>query len=657
MVTILINPPHSSPVSPPLGLMVVASALRDNDHVVEVHDLGLGCMYHLLTRDSIDEAIHRGEKRLNAILAHTSFPYSLQRQYSAIVSSLAIAAQYAKEAPELLKAAADKNILDSAGRRHAVVEKLNRLWTAVADLLSDGIAYVDGHDYRLAQSPFNAADIESVMQNDRLCIPFVSFLESWLTQMDWSRVALVGIGIAYAKQMFAAVWLARQIKRYSPECPVVYGGSLLGHLTESGLAWLAGQADAVVLGEGEQTLLEIVRSHEAGGGEPRAGTGMVRSGEPYPAFSLASYLYSEENLPSMHAGALSYLSPLRTHAMEVRRGCYWGKCIYCALPSVHKRSKQLPRSAAFIAEQMRLLHKAGIEAIEFVDDALSPEFCGELSVHLIERRIGVKWFGYARFDSGFTRDLLDAMGKAGCVGLKFGLESASRRILKLMNKGFEVGTAKQILFDAPKAGIIPQAAFFAGFPGETEDELRDTLSFIESNVLPNGIVAFNGWFRTMETMPIFNDLVTKKSTVKWNAEEAFIDYYDTHVDAKIRNARLRMVREHLRDGIVHDLQRSVDRRRDYFSPLSAEIEHAEVPVPVYSRLDLVNFRNYSDRRESDFFPGVGMYARKSYIRSDLISKENEVFLDERLPVLEKIPGDKPMYYLPGAKRYIGRQPS
>jgi hypothetical protein len=73
------------------------------------------------------------------------------------------------------------------------------------------------------------------------------------------------------------------------------------------------------------------------------------------------------------------------------------------------------------------------------------------------------------------------MAKAGCNCIGYGLESGSQKIIDGMRKGFKIKDAERIIRDTYNAGIETILGIIIGFPGETEDDFKETLKFIERN--------------------------------------------------------------------------------------------------------------------------------------------------------------------------------
>ena len=272
----------------------------------------------------------------------------------------------------------------------------------------------------------------------------------------------------------------------------------------------------------------------------------------------------------------------------------------------------------------KLAASQGVESIEFVDDAIPPAFARSLSDELIKRNCKIKWFGYARFDNGFDEPLLARMHQSGCVGLKFGLESASPRISGLMNKGIDLENAAKLFEITARVGIIPQAAFFFGFPGEQREDIWETVKFIEKYVVKNGIIAYNGKFRLLKSMPLLQEpgKYGIKSIRKWNVKEELIDYYEVEMESReMENDFINEAERYLAGMIEKDLTRSVDLRRYWFAGYGESQVKVDMEILCESKVPLEEIVIMQDKNNGDFLPGKGIYSEKSYISDGLHAGE------------------------------------
>ena len=97
----------------------------------------------------------------------------------------------------------------------------------------------------------------------------------------------------------------------------------------------------------------------------------------------------------------------------------------------------------------------------------------------------IKWFAQLKVNV-VDEKLLDLMKETGCVGVEYGFESGSQRVLDLMNKKTTVELNLKAANLTKKARLRFQANIIAGYPGETEEDFRKTVSFIKK-IRPNNI--------------------------------------------------------------------------------------------------------------------------------------------------------------------------
>ena len=86
------------------------------------------------------------------------------------------------------------------------------------------------------------------------------------------------------------------------------------------------------------------------------------------------------------------------------------------------------------------------------------------------------WGCSARTDC-VDEELIELMSKAGCRGIFFGIETGSRRMQKIIDKGLELNDSAERVRSCDKFKINTAVSLMAGFPDETMDDLRDTAAF------------------------------------------------------------------------------------------------------------------------------------------------------------------------------------
>jgi len=102
----------------------------------------------------------------------------------------------------------------------------------------------------------------------------------------------------------------------------------------------------------------------------------------------------------------------------------------------------------------------------------------ELCKKIVKNNLGIKWMSYPMPDN-LDEDLIRLMAESGCIELVFGLESASKHVLELMNKSYDLERFKEVLKLCQKYGISVKIFLITGYPGETREDFRETLNFIK----------------------------------------------------------------------------------------------------------------------------------------------------------------------------------
>jgi radical SAM superfamily enzyme YgiQ (UPF0313 family) len=270
--------------------------------------------------------------------------------------------------------------------------------------------------------------------------------------------------------------IAAEVKRANPKSVVVLGGpqaSVVDMATMRAYPWI----DLVVRGEAEQTLPELV---DALGGRRSLATApgitfrrqneIVRSPEaplvsdldalPFPAFHLFPDVRHCRHFP-----------------LELGRGCPFS-CTFCSTNDFFRRRFRLKSPAQMIADMRRVKQTYGISSFELVHDMFTVdrkrvvEFCEAL----IDSKEGFIWGSSARTDC-IDEELISLMARAGCRGIFFGIETGSRRMQKIIDKGLDLNDSAERVRSCDKFKINTAVSLMAGFPDETMDDLRDTAAF------------------------------------------------------------------------------------------------------------------------------------------------------------------------------------
>jgi radical SAM superfamily enzyme YgiQ (UPF0313 family) len=166
--------------------------------------------------------------------------------------------------------------------------------------------------------------------------------------------------------------------------------------------------------------------------------------------------------------------------MITSRGCPF-KCVFCVYPQVFYNHKVRTRSAKNVVDEMEfLIENYEPKEIYFDDDVFTiiPNHVLAVCQEIKKRRLDIAWscMGHALV----SERVLKAMVKAGCVGIKFGVETASPLVMKKIKKFLNLEAVKDFVTKAKKYGLRTHATYMIGLPGDTKETIEQTLKFAVS---------------------------------------------------------------------------------------------------------------------------------------------------------------------------------
>jgi len=306
---------------------------------------------------------------------------------------------------------------------------------------------------------------------------FCSFAGSYFAARDFDFFGFSTVCSSYP----LTLRIAAEVKRAHPKSVVVLGGPQASVVDVPTMRAFP-SIDLVVRGEAEQTLPELVDA--LGGGRSLAavpGLTFRRQNEivrnpdaplvldldalPFPAFHLFPDVRHCRHFP-----------------LELGRGCPFS-CTFCSTNDFFRRRFRLKSPAHMIAEMRRVRQTYGINSFELVHDMFTVdrkrvvEFCEALlEAGRQNPEDSFIWGCSARTDC-VDEDLIALMSRAGCRGIFFGIETGSRRMQKIIDKGLELNDSADRVRSCDKFKINTAVSLMAGFPDETMNDLRDTAAF------------------------------------------------------------------------------------------------------------------------------------------------------------------------------------
>ncbi|QBN18325.1 B12-binding domain-containing radical SAM protein [Flavobacterium nackdongense] len=180
----------------------------------------------------------------------------------------------------------------------------------------------------------------------------------------------------------------------------------------------------------------------------------------------------------------------RWNKLTMAHGCYWGKCTFCDISLDYIKIYE-PIAASLLCDRMEeMIAQTGQNGFHYVDEAAPPALMRALALEILRRKLSVTWWTNIRFEKSFTQDLCLLLKASGCIAVSGGLEVASDRLLKLIDKGVTVEQVAKVTRNFTEAGIMVHAYLMYGYPTQTVQETVDSLEMVrqlfEVGVLQSG---------------------------------------------------------------------------------------------------------------------------------------------------------------------------
>jgi anaerobic magnesium-protoporphyrin IX monomethyl ester cyclase len=253
-------------------------------------------------------------------------------------------------------------------------------------------------------------------------------------------------------------------------------------------------ADYVLIGEAEQTLLELADLIKAGEKDVAfiPGLAFISADGKAVKTSPRPVLKDLDSLP-LPAWDLVDLEPYRDSwlknagyfsiNMGTTRGCPF-KCNWCAKPIYGNRYNS--RSPQNVIKELKLLkERYPVDHIWFCDDifGLKPGWVLEFAQLIQQENLRTRFKIQSRADLLVDEELVNALAAAGCENVWIGAESGSQKILDAMDKGTTIDQIHVATRAMKKAGIKPSFFIQFGYPGEDKADIAQTIKMI-NELLP-----------------------------------------------------------------------------------------------------------------------------------------------------------------------------
>lgn len=295
----------------------------------------------------------------------------------------------------------------------------------------------------------------------------------------------LGISMFTGPHIGAAIRVSRAVKKVHPRMPIVFGGWHPSLAAEQTLR--EPFVDAIVRGQGELTLLDLVQRIAAG--EDWDGVRGLsfknRDGKIVRELERPVANINDLPAPAYHLsdpGVYAAVSGTRQLPYTSSVGCPY-QCNYCTDQVFYKRRFNAYQVERVVSELAEFVPRYDIEHVPFFDSNLLVDRKRAVAIAKGIGDAGVKfWWDFQTstdFLSLMSDDEVRLLGESGVRHIGFGTESASQKVLGLMNKRFQ--HVDQMVETARKthlAGMHVTFNLIFGYPGETESDRQQTFRFM-----------------------------------------------------------------------------------------------------------------------------------------------------------------------------------
>ncbi len=272
------------------------------------------------------------------------------------------------------------------------------------------------------------------------------------------------------------------------ETKIILGGPEVRYNAEG---FLQAGADVLVVGEGEETTLELatlfLEKREAGFAEI-AGIAYF-SAEKAVIFTPERAKLKDIDVlppPNRHKVNLHlYLDAWKKHhgksaiSVSTMRGCPY-TCKWCSR-AVYGLSYRRTSAAKVVAELQSIQDAYKPDSLWFVDDVftISHKWLREFAEELAKKNLLIPYECITRADR-LNEEVIDLLKETGCFRVWIGAESGSQKVIDLMDRRVDVNKVREMIRLAEEKGIEAGTFIMLGYPGETQADIEETVHHLKS---------------------------------------------------------------------------------------------------------------------------------------------------------------------------------
>lgn len=351
--------------------------------------------------------------------------------------------------------------------------------------------------YKLIDPPRNLALLAAFLIRKGYTVKILDMpileldFSSLIPEVENAKPKIIGISNRSTYSFPIVQKVASTIKSCYPDIPIIVGGTYVSFSPVEALQ-KEPSIDVIVIGEGEQTLVQLVskivqgaRYDKIKGIAFRNDDGVIVRNEEAPVIEDLTVLPAPAvDLLPIH----KYVARNERYIVDISRGCMY-KCDYCTSSYIKGRIRY--RSKESVIEEIATAYGLGFRNFYFFDDIFTAnkrlviDICGEI----VERGMKIKWPCMTRIDL-VNDEILSWMKRAGCDLIAYGIESTSEEYLKEIGKLDQLKRVEMVFDKTREHGMRPLAFVIFGLPKTSFHEEIETIRFL-SKIRPEAVGVFS----------------------------------------------------------------------------------------------------------------------------------------------------------------------
>lgn len=530
MNILLVTPPFTQLNTPYPATSVLTAFLKKEGHNVIQYDLSIDLANRIFTKNFLEQVfeIAFNKERLSfkaKAVASRKWDYikSIDTVWSFLKgedSSIATRITTRGFLPESgrFKKVKDDNLdwaFGSTGftdrAKHIATLYIEDVADFIADIITPSFEMVR-YGEQIAVSAPTFDYIEKELQKPTNIIDTL-MLDMLNSKINETSAELVCFTVPFPGTLYAALKCGEYIKTNNKAKVALGGGYVNTELRSLSDPRIFNYADYILYDDGELPLrrltahisgekVDLIRTKYLENGKVSDSGGYDQNLQfedmPAPDFSgldFSQYISFIELTNPMH----KLWSDGKWNKMTVAHGCYWAKCAFCDTSLDYICRYEAPSADIVVDRMVSIMKQTGQSGFHFTDEALPPKLLKEIATEIIDRQLTVSFWGNIRFEKAFTPELCELLAEAGCIAVSGGLEVASDRVLKLINKGVTIEGAKKCCSALTDAGIMVHAYLMYGFPTQTAMECVRSLDVVRE-WFEDGLLQSAFWHRYTMTI-------------------------------------------------------------------------------------------------------------------------------------------------------------